>query len=1823
MLQSDNLPASLDPMTSVSPGPKPKENGYTERSRQVPDERKLHIANGQSQTKLPETTSGPVLVNGLLEPSFASATATDQKSLDPPLSSRDVTADKTDSLQPTDDSTVSTSRRSVQFTRGDGSKEKPPQGIKPKHQQPSAVFDTESSGKDRSTSALFTKLRTLATPSHHTRATSDVSAEGQPVALERKSRSASVGYDPRGPDYFQLNHGGEDDADAEESPTEGDVAGHEKARKKRKNLRLPVGEDIEAPGPLKSPRMSSYFRDIHTMGSSNSPGHRSGFLRRIATADHQDHRQGLSEDEGRGRLSDHRIRRTNSVWSHSRGPSYNENSQSSPMGSPGERRPSNFRRLTGFVNGPDSTPSSKRLRNDRTTTISVQKWRQLKAGFKLLGAKKRDENKVDHAKSAELIAELLAGAPSVLMLASMFQRDEHNKKRMPILLDQLKLNVSESHGDVNESGDRHAQFKIELEYGSGLTRMKWEIHRSLRDFTNLHIRYGINIRKQKYALLKPKDPTKGKLPRFPRSTFPYMRGMRGLFDGEEEEEEENVAGEGSGPEADNGGSDRPTKMRSRPSAMNATRRKSSFITGLGAGTDSAGAGGAVDNRRDTFSQRQRKKLESYLHQLIRWCVLRPEGNRLCRFLELSVLGIRLAPEGGYHGKEGRLMIRSTKRINYRSIMPPAFIANRFTRKWFLVRHSYIVSVDAPEEMGIHDVFLVDSDFSIDVQRKTFTEQKGLEMAKAAKASALHPKHHKLKLRNAERKLKLLSKSEKMLNQFEESIRYMVSQTEWSKAHRFESFAPVRRNVHTQWLVDGRDYMWNVSRAIEMATDVIYIHDWWLSPELYLRRPPAMSQKWRLDRLLQRKAQEGVKVFVIMYRNINSAIPIDSEYSKFSLLDLHPNIFVQRSPNQMRQNTFFWAHHEKICTIDHTIAFCGGVDLCFGRWDTPQHCVIDDKDTGFDLAHAPKDPNDCQIWPGKDYSNPRVQDFYALDKPFADMYDRTKVPRMPWHDVGMQIVGQPARDLTRHFVQRWNYILRQRKPTRPTPFLLPPPDFAPDELHALGLDGTCEVQILRSACAWSIGTPNKTEHSIMNAYVKMIETSEHFVYIENQFFISTCEMEGTKIENLIGDALVRRIIRAHREDQHWRAVIIIPLMPGFQSTIDSADGGSVRLIMQWQFRSISRGPTSIFGRLRAAGVEPEDYIQFFSLRSWGKIGHQRALVTEQLYIHAKIMVVDDRTAIIGSANINERSMLGSRDSETAAIVRDTEMLPSYMGGEPYEVGRFPHTLRLRLMREHLGINVDQMMEEEREAEQPEIPVLEPESPRSSAHINARDPNIEIAKQGHKKQDELLFMTEHLHSFNHDAIADDGKNHVIELGKKRTSDPRVTNNEEHERDVRGEGVDRMREHAEKANDQDARDSVILPSGREVIVSDYAPEGRGSLAAPATGKHKRNAKQTQNRISEKEEERERARLVPPTISHMGTESLGLTTLSQLPPLPVMDDSDIGGPPLMRSFQPASADVVNPALAKIRQPFVNADSMKDPLDDDSYVDTWYAVAENNTKLFRLVFRCQPDSEVKSWKDYKEYSSYAERFGQAQGTVRDGTRSQQDAPSRSGPPGSGKSNHSGIQSERLDEKLHHVGHRTSEKSPIRPHAETPISKTSEWSEKRAHQTLHPTVISEKPAFHEGDDLTLQPSDQSADTNQDQTLAAADDSSRVGGESTGSNEKATATPDFKTALADAGTTLPQKTNSQRRRRRTTTKSSGKVFNSMDYLLEKEEAEELMTLVQGNLVLWPYDWYVKHFSLGICIVIFVIALTEFQCRLEKEERDNGWLYAVDQIAPLEI
>ncbi|KAL8688709.1 MAG: hypothetical protein Q9218_005443, partial [Villophora microphyllina] len=114
-------------------------------------------------------------------------------------------------------------------------------------------------------------------------------------------------------------------------------------------------------------------------------------------------------------------------------------------------------------------------------------------------------------------------------------------------------------------------------------------------------------------------------------------------------------------------------------------------------------------------------------------------------------------------------------------------------------------------------------------------------------------------------------------------------------NRYGSFATQRSGNDIKWFVDGCGYMWAVSRALEQARESVWILDWWLSPELYLRRPPAKNEQYRIDRMLQAAAQRGVKVNIIVYKEVTQALtrkylsPTVPRYLH-SLLPRHTDIF---------------------------------------------------------------------------------------------------------------------------------------------------------------------------------------------------------------------------------------------------------------------------------------------------------------------------------------------------------------------------------------------------------------------------------------------------------------------------------------------------------------------------------------------------------------------------------------------------------------------------------------------------------------------------------------------------------------------------------------------------------------------------------------------------------------------------------------------------------------------------------------------------------------------------------------------------------------------
>ena len=87
---------------------------------------------------------------------------------------------------------------------------------------------------------------------------------------------------------------------------------------------------------------------------------------------------------------------------------------------------------------------------------------------------------------------------------------------------------------------------------------------------------------------------------------------------------------------------------------------------------------------------------------------------------------------------------------------------------------------------------------------------------------------------------------------------------------------------------------------------------------------------------------------------------------------------------------FWSHHEKVVIVDRHTAAIGGVDLCYGRWDTHNHPLADVHPTGFEKT----------LFPGQDYNNARVSDFKDVRDYVGNTVSILETPRMPWHDVSL-------------------------------------------------------------------------------------------------------------------------------------------------------------------------------------------------------------------------------------------------------------------------------------------------------------------------------------------------------------------------------------------------------------------------------------------------------------------------------------------------------------------------------------------------------------------------------------------------------------------------------------------------------------------------------------------------------------------------------------------------------------------------------------------------------------------------------------------------------
>ncbi|XP_021721568.1 phospholipase D zeta 1-like [Chenopodium quinoa] len=804
-------------------------------------------------------------------------------------------------------------------------------------------------------------------------------------------------------------------------------------------------------------------------------------------------------------------------------------------------------------------------------------------------------------------------------------------------------------------------------------------------------------------------------------------------------------------------------------------------------------------RQHSISDRAKVAMQGYLNHFLGNLDI-VNSREVCRFLEVSRLSF--SPEYGPKLKEDYVMVKHLPQIPNDDDHRRCCTCNLFSwcndnwqKVWAVLKPGFLALLGDPFDTNLLDIIVFDM--------LPASDGNGEERVLLAEEIKDHnPLRHAFKVTCGNRCISLRTKNSAKAKCWVSAINDagLKPPEGWCHPHRFDSFAPPRGltddGSKAQWFVDGKAAFEAISSAIENAKSEIFICGWWVCPELYLRRPFKEYASSRLDALLEAKAKEGVQIYILLYKEVALALKINSVYSKRKLLSIHENVKVLRFPDHFSTGVYLWSHHEKIVIVDYQVCFIGGLDLCFGRYDTLEHKVSDDPPA---------------IWPGKDYYNPRESEPNSWEDAIKDQLDRTAYPRMPWHDVHCALFGPPCRDVARHFVQRWNYAKRNKAPNEQTipllmpqqhmviphymgsnweteaedvnvaenqymkrqdsfssrasspdiPLLLPqeavedddsklngkdvshdhqmkiirnvPFPFRKTKIEPVNLDMpmkafvddfdavdgagrygmksldkdwwetqergslvvpsnesgqvgpcvSCRCQVIRSVSQWSAGT-SQTEQSIHKAYCSLIEKAEHFIYIENQFFISG--LSGDEIiHNRVLQALHKRILRAFDEKKCFRVIVVLPLLPGFQGGVDDAGAASVRAIMHWQYRTISRGVNSILQNLyNIMGPKSHDYISFYGLRAHGELFDGGPVVTSQIYVHSKIMIIDDCMALIGSANINDRSLLGSRDSEIGVVIEDKEVVTSRMGGKPWKAGKFTMSLRLSLWAEHLGL-----------------------------------------------------------------------------------------------------------------------------------------------------------------------------------------------------------------------------------------------------------------------------------------------------------------------------------------------------------------------------------------------------------------------------------------------------------------------------------------------------------------------------------------------------------
>ncbi len=286
-----------------------------------------------------------------------------------------------------------------------------------------------------------------------------------------------------------------------------------------------------------------------------------------------------------------------------------------------------------------------------------------------------------------------------------------------------------------------------------------------------------------------------------------------------------------------------------------------------------------------------------------------------------------------------------------------------------------------------------------------------------------------------------------------------------------------------------------------------------------------------------------------------------------------------------------------------------------------------------IRHRDDPSRDVAFVGGIDLAHNRRDDADHRGDPQAQLLTSEYGGHPPWHDIQVKIQGPAVHDVETVFRERWeDPTPLSRSPLRTLSDKLRRLDVSPDPLPAQQPPppeaGTHTVQLLRTYPNLRHGRDfpfaRGGERSVARGYTKAIGRASRLVYVEDQYFW--------------GHDVADPFLTALRERTELRLVVVIPLYP-------DVDGLARIPELLGRNRAFGAVMSAAPGRVAAYGIE----------------NHAGTPV----YVHAKVCVIDDVWASVGSDNFNRRSW--THDSELSCVVLDEE---------------YARALRLTLAAEHL-------------------------------------------------------------------------------------------------------------------------------------------------------------------------------------------------------------------------------------------------------------------------------------------------------------------------------------------------------------------------------------------------------------------------------------------------------------------------------------------------------------------------------------------------------------